>query len=76
MRTHIAAALALVVAGCAGHPPQGAPVAGQSGPVIVTCLVPGQIRQLDNNTTYLTAPRPMKLTARDCENRGGTIEKS
>ena len=76
MRTYIIAAIALVVAGCASQAPRSAPVAGQPDTVIVTCLVPGQIRQLDNNMIYLTAPRPERMTARDCENRGGTPERS
>jgi predicted nucleic acid-binding Zn-ribbon protein len=38
---------------------------------IVTCLLPGQIRKLGGQFTYLTARRPIKTTASDCEIRGG-----
>ena len=78
MRTHMLVAIALLVAGCASGP-QGAPVASTlpaPGSALVTCLVPGQIRQLDNSVTYLTAPRPVKTTARECELRGGRVEQS
>ena len=79
MRTHILVAMTLMVAGCAGGvQPSGTPVAGgqAAGSALVTCVVPGQIRQLDNNITYLTAPRPVTTTARDCELRGGTLQRS
>jgi hypothetical protein len=72
-------AMTLMAAGCAGGAQsQGTPVvSGQAaGSALVTCLVPGQIRQLDNNVTYLTAPRPVTTTARDCELRGGTLQRS
>ena len=38
---------------------------------VVDCLLPGQVRQLGGNFTYLSARRPIKTTARDCEIRGG-----
>lgn len=38
---------------------------------VVDCLLPGQVRQLGTMTTYLTARRPVKTTAIDCEVRGG-----
>ena len=76
MRTHILVAMTFLMAGCASGGPS-MPVATSEAPVeVVTCLVPGQIRQLDNNVTYLTAPRPVKTTARDCELRGGRVERS
>jgi uncharacterized protein len=37
---------------------------------IVDCLLPGQVRQLGNQT-YLTARRPTHTTASDCRIRGG-----
>jgi TPR repeat protein len=39
--------------------------------LIVDCLLPGQIRKLGQQMTYLTARRPIKTTAGDCEIRGG-----
>jgi hypothetical protein len=38
---------------------------------VVDCLLPGQIRKLGTQMTYLTARRPIKTTAGDCEVRGG-----
>jgi hypothetical protein len=39
--------------------------------LIVDCLLPGQVRQLGRRTKYLSARRPARLPARDCEIRGG-----
>jgi TPR repeat protein len=38
---------------------------------IVDCLLPGQIRKLGSQMTYLSARRPIKTSAADCEIRGG-----
>ena len=38
---------------------------------VVHCLLPGQIRRLGTQVTYLTARRPVKATAEDCTIRGG-----
>ncbi len=37
----------------------------------VDCLLPGAIRKLGGNMTYLTQRRPIKTTGVDCEIRGG-----
>ena len=39
--------------------------------LVIDCLLPGQIRKLGSNLTYLTPQRPVKTTASDCEIRGG-----
>ena len=39
--------------------------------MVVDCLLPGQIRQLGGQMTYVTARRAVKTAARDCEIRGG-----
>src|SRR5690606_16821753 len=39
--------------------------------MIIDCLLPGQVKKLGSFTTYLTARRPIKTTATDCEIRGG-----
>ena len=39
--------------------------------MIIDCLLPGQLRKLGGQATYLTARRPVKTTAADCEIRGG-----
>jgi caspase domain-containing protein/Sel1 repeat-containing protein len=41
------------------------------GFMVVDCLLPGQIRQLGGQVTYVTARRAVKTAARDCEIRGG-----
>jgi len=39
--------------------------------LVVDCLLPGQIRRLGRQTQFLTARRPLKTSARDCQIRGG-----
>lgn len=77
-RRFFVAAVALASAtGCASGDTSGraAPAPGTPPKVdqfmIVDCLLPGQIRQLGGQVTYVTAPRPVKTAARDCEIRGG-----
>ncbi len=41
------------------------------GFMVVDCLLPGQIRQLGGQTTFVTARRAIKTSARECEIRGG-----
>ncbi len=59
-----------------------APEEGEGGPnavaggaadeyAVVDCLLPGQVRRLGTQVTYLTARRPIKTTAEDCAIRGG-----
>jgi hypothetical protein len=38
--------------------------------LVVDCLLPGQVRKL-GKMTFLTARRPIKTSAQDCEMRGG-----
>ncbi len=42
-----------------------------NGFMIIDCLLPGQVRKLGANFTYLTQRRPIKTTASECEIRGG-----
>ncbi len=49
--------------------PQGAVTVDEL--YIVDCLLPGQVRQLGGNFTYLSARRPIRTTAKDCAIRGG-----
>lgn len=48
---------------------------GQPVPVadllVVDCLLPGQIRQLGQRSTYVSPRRPVRTTGRDCQIRGG-----
>src|SRR3974390_3263918 len=39
--------------------------------VVVDCLLPGQVRQLGGQMTYLSPRTPVKSTASECEIRGG-----
>jgi len=39
--------------------------------LIVDCLLPGQVRKLGSSANYLTARRPAKISASECEIRGG-----
>ena len=39
--------------------------------LIVDCLLPGQIKKLGAGSTYVTPRRPAKLTAQECQARGG-----
>src|SRR3989337_4429847 len=76
----IALALAtLLFAGCAATGDAGREAATQlqQNPgkaedfMIVDCLLPGQIRRLGAQATFLTARRAIKTSTRDCEIRGG-----
>ena len=81
-----AGVLCLVVGpmlGCASaNPESGSNEPGQAAPAVthsqemVDCLLPGQIRQLDETVTYLTERRPVRTTQADCTGRGGEIQPS
>lgn len=69
----------LLFAGCAATGDAGREATTQLQPspgkaedfMIVDCLLPGQIRRLGAQVTFLTARRAIKTSARDCEIRGG-----
>lgn len=70
--------LLLLTAGCQlqvdSSSSQLAKEAGEKNPeklLVVDCLLPGQIRSLGAQLTYLTQRRPIKTSALDCEIRGG-----
>ena len=65
-------------AGCEMTPDRDAATAqpGQNGDdseefFIVDCLLPGQVRKLGGNFSYVTQRRPIKTAQSDCEIRGG-----
>lgn len=76
-----AAALMAVLSACASDPQPIDSVTAvtgamnaQGGPEtyeIVDCLLPGQIRQLGTQVTYVTERRPVRTTKEDCTIRGG-----
>lgn len=69
----LAAATALAGAvGAAPAPPGPASDASRADQLmVVDCLLPGQVRNLGQRTTYVSARRPARLPARDCQIRGG-----
>ncbi|MCE3004271.1 MAG: hypothetical protein LW860_16475, partial [Xanthomonadaceae bacterium] len=78
-RSHIARRLALgvaaaavaVLAGLPAQAPVAATVRNAADLLIVDCLLPGQVRKLGRQTTFLSARRPIRTTQADCEIRGG-----
>lgn len=68
LRRAVLAALAALVPAIAGPATPG-PRAELL--LVVDCLLPGQVRTLGSRTTYLSARRPARLPARDCQIRGG-----
>lgn len=69
--------LVVVLSACASSPDSAthaAAAAGSKNPddlMIIDCLLPGQVKKLGTQTTYISARRPIKTTATDCEIRGG-----
>ena len=71
------------ISGCvSANPESGSNKPGQAAPAatnsqeMVDCLLPGQIRQLDETVTYLTERRLVRTTKADCTGRGGEIQPS
>lgn len=71
-RLYVFCAAALIVIG-AGLPVQApkAAVKNAEDLLIVDCLLPGQIRSLGRQATFLSARRPVRTTQSDCQIRGG-----
>src|SRR5690606_30948653 len=65
--------LSFGVALAAGLPVReaGAAVRNAEDLLIVDCLLPGQLRKLGRQATYITARRPIRTSQADCEIRGG-----
>ncbi len=66
----------VILSACASSPAQAPDQAGSEAQnaddlLIIDCLLPGQVKKLGTQTTFLTARRPIKTTATDCEIRGG-----
>lgn len=70
-------ALSMAVIVCAGGLAPQAGQAARSGPknpedlLIVDCLLPGQVRKLGAQATFMSARRPIRTTQADCQIRGG-----
>ena len=70
------AAIATTLGGLAGtaggaQQPGGAIPQDPSRLLVVDCLLPGQVRKLGGQMTYMSPQRPIKTVAVDCEIRGG-----
>jgi hypothetical protein len=63
-------ALVVVGAGLPVEAPRAA-VRNAEDLLIVDCLLPGQIRSLGRQATFMSARRPIRTTQSDCEIRGG-----
>jgi uncharacterized caspase-like protein len=55
----------------AAAPAPAAPAPSSSDLGIVDCLLPGQVRRLGTQQTYVSRRRPARLPASECEIRGG-----
>ena len=69
-RNLAAGTLLVFLAALPAAPPQ-ARVRNAEDLMIVDCLLPGQIRKLGANRTFMSARRPIRTTQADCEIRGG-----
>jgi uncharacterized caspase-like protein len=80
----VLSALSLALAACTSQPSaidvpdQRAVASSSSSPpgeadalLVVDCLLPGRVKKLGRQLTYLTPRRPVKTSAQDCEIRGG-----
>lgn len=63
-------ALVVLAVGLPAQAPRAA-VKNAEDLLIVDCLLPGQIRSLGRQATYLSARRPIRTTQADCQIRGG-----
>jgi caspase domain-containing protein/Sel1 repeat-containing protein len=59
-----------------GAPPSDRGTGNPDDFLIVDCLLPGQLRQLGQNMTYLSRRQPAKVSARECQIRGGEYTAS
>ena len=66
----IATATLVVAAGLPASSPRAA-VRNAEDLLIVDCLLPGQIRSLGRQATFMSARRPIRTTQSDCQIRGG-----
>jgi hypothetical protein len=66
-----AAALVVVAAAWPTPPASAAAVRNPEDLLIVDCLLPGQVRKLGRQATFLSARRPLRTSQADCEIRGG-----
>ena len=65
------AALVVVAAGLPVETPLAAGLKNAEDMLIVDCLLPGQIRSLGRQATFMSARRPIRTSQADCQIRGG-----
>jgi hypothetical protein len=65
------AALVVVASALPVSAPRAAGVRNAEDLLIVDCLLPGQIRSLGRQATFMSARRPIRTTQADCQIRGG-----
>ena len=69
---HLVAGAAIAALLPAGAPAQRSAIpADPAKLMVVDCLLPGQLRRLGGLRTFMTARRPIRATASECEIRGG-----
>ena len=73
-RTLVVAVSAVLLAACAHNVSKEDMAKATEGYIedtnklfVVDCLLPGQVRKLGTQMTYLSARRPIRTTAADCE---------
>ena len=69
-------ALAVLLGACVQQQEiSGSTLAGRAASaddlLVVDCLLPGQVRKLGSQMTYVSARRPIQTSVQDCEIRGG-----
>lgn len=73
-RAFAVALLAVILGGLGGigtHGAKASVVRNAEDLLIVDCLLPGQVRKLGRQASFLSARRPVRTTQADCEIRGG-----
>jgi hypothetical protein len=65
------ACCALIVTPAAGAPKRERAAPTADDLMVVDCLLPGALRRLGGNRTFVTPRRPVRTTALDCRIRGG-----
>ncbi len=72
LATALVTACGTVVVGASAQSVNGQQRADEADQLLVVdCLLPGQVRNLGRRSVYVSARRPARITARDCQIRGG-----
>lgn len=73
LRTAVLAAAIGLIVGTGSSVPvaRAATIQNAEDLLVVDCLLPGQIRRLGSQATFMSARRPIRTTQADCQIRGG-----